>query len=138
MIKKINFILFCISFTFYIHSQEKIENAGISITSSQLRCTSIQNGTDNTYVSLKIQNTNDYSVSIQFDKKMWYDESCVNCTKDSDEYNVSLTLEPYQTIEGLCDKKNYKLLIFHSMQNGLTTTKLSDFKIENLKINKTN
>ena len=132
MIKQFIFVFLAVLVTSLINGQEKIEKNGVTINSSQIRCTSLQNGTDNMYISLKVHNSNNYPVSIQFDKKMWYDGACVNCESNSDEYKVTLTLAANQTIEGFCDKKDYQLLIFHSMPSGLTTTKLTDFKIENL------
>ncbi len=117
------------------YSQEVINQSGVQITSSQIRCTSTKNGTDNSYISLSLENTTDKQVTVSFYKQLWYNNNCINCNETSEEYLVQQTLSPYEKMEGNCTKENMQLLIFHSMpkhlsKNTLTKHKLIDIQVK--------
>ncbi len=123
-----------ITLPFSVNSQEEISSSGVQVTSSELRCSKPENGTDNIYISLKIENTTNQKVSVNFAKLMWYDGVCVNCDSNSDEYTVNMVLHPNEIIEGSCYNGNNQLLIFHSMPSGFTKKTLTKYEFAELQI----
>ena len=91
-------------------------------------------------VIIKIQNITSNDLLIEWDSKLWYDNSCVNCLEDNNEFKNRIKIKSGKEITGNCSENN-NLRIFSKFTEdiedmpGVTKiTELTKFKFENIKI----
>ena len=140
MKKSLSFLALVL-FSFFVisHTLEKdvwtnyYNDNQVQISFKNFRCLDVQNGTDKNYVLLQVENKTNIKLKISFKKTMWYDGKCQNCNNTGEEQNTTITLEPFEKIEGSC-KSNKDLRIFSQMNNQLTDTKLTKFDLNNILI----
>jgi len=113
------------------------ENTQVKISFRHLQC-DFQDQFDQEYVVFKIENLSSQAITVQWDTKMWYDNSCVNCEQDFQEYRKIITLEAEEIMQGNCDE-NKTFQLFSKFTEklkdmpGLTEIKeLTKFELENL------
>lgn len=136
-LKKILFGLSISLFGFSFDSQSQewqsyVENESIRIEIKQERCTSPENGTDNTYVLLKITNKLDQKITVNFHKFLWYNEVCASCVATAENL-TSVVLNPNESQAGSCEADK-TLKIFQAMHSGFSNRVLTDFELNDLKI----
>jgi hypothetical protein len=61
---------------------------------------------DQEFIFLKIENLTSHAILHQWDSKLWYDESCINCEQDSPEFRKEIRIESGKTMEGNCSEHN--------------------------------
>lgn len=105
----------------------------VQISFKDIQCKDVQNGTDNNYVLLQLENKTNLKLKVSFKKTVWYDGKCQNCKNTNEEQLTTITLEPFEKMEGSC-KSNKSLRIFSHMNNQLTNTKLTKFDLDNILI----
>jgi len=112
---------------------------GVNFYYKATECHDEANGFHREYVLLKLENTNDYAVVVEWDVEMYYFNECFNCgDKLNDEHHRVATIEANQTIEGTCtlgEEKTLKIFSrFLDFDNPKAT--LTNFKLINKKITK--
>jgi len=91
-------------------------------------------------IIIKIQNITSNDLLVEWDNKLWYDESCVNCEKDNIEFKNKIKIESGNEIIGNCSENNNLRIFSKFTENiedmpGVTKiTELTKFKFENIKI----
>lgn len=108
------------------------ENEQIRIEQSIQKCTDNSQGTDNTFVLLKISNKTSEEITVDFDKEVWYNGVCFGCDEQKEKH-VSLKINALSEVQGTCEKES-NIRIFHSMPQKFSKNILSDFKLKNIKI----
>lgn len=112
------------------------EIQGVNFYYKVLECHDVPNNFHKEYVVLKVQNTNDTEMNVQWDIRMYYNGKCFNCESTSTEYHKSLNIAANVSVEGDCDPSGGKLLrIFSKFLNyedpGST---LTNFELLNITI----
>ena len=115
------------------------ENTQVKISFCQLQC-DFNNQFDQELIIFKIENFSSQAITVQWDSKIWYDNSCINCEQDSPEFRKITRVEKGKTLEGNCNENN-ALRIFSKFTEKLEDmpgvdkiVKLTKFELENLKI----
>ena len=115
------------------------ENTQVKISFCQLQC-DFDEQFDQEIVVFKIENFSAQAITVQWDSKIWYDNSCINCEQDSPEFRKVTRVEKGKTVEGNCSENN-ALRIFSKFTEKLEDmpgvdkiVKLTKFELENLKI----
>lgn len=87
------------------------------------------------YVLIKLVNTTDKVVRVEWDIVSWYGNKCANANVDNPEYHRSVILQPLQTVEGTCDLRfGKKLVIFSNFLNYKIDDYLTHFELRNFKV----
>ena len=115
------------------------EDTKVKISYQKQDC-DLNNQFDQEFVFLKIENLSSQSVRLQWDKKIWFDESCINCEQDSPEFRKVISIESGGILEGNCKEHN-ALRIFSKFTEKLEDmpgvdkiVKLTKFELKNLTI----
>jgi len=115
------------------------EDTKVKISYQKQDC-DLNNQLDQEFVFLKIENLSSQSVRLQWDKKIWFDESCINCEQDSPEFRKVISIESGGILEGNCKEHN-ALRIFSKFTEKLEDmpgvdkiVKLTKFELKNLTI----
>ena len=115
------------------------EDTKVKISYQKQDC-DLNNQFDQEFVFLKIENLSSQSVTLQWDEKIWLDESCINCEQDSPEFRKVISIESGGILEGNCKEHN-ALRIFSKFTEKLEDMpgvdkiiKLTKFELKNIKI----
>ena len=115
------------------------ENTQVKISFCQLQC-DFDGQFNQEIVVFKIENFSAQAITVQWDSKIWYDNSCINCEQDSPEFRKVTRVEKGKTLEGNCSENN-ALRIFSKFTEKLEDmpgvdkiVKLTKFELENLNI----
>ena len=115
------------------------EDTKVKISYQKQDC-DLNNQFDQEFVFLKIENLSSQSVTLQWDEKIWFDESCINCEQDRPEFRKVISIESGGILEGNCKKHN-ALRIFSKFTEKLEDmpgvdkiVKLTKFELKNLTI----
>ena len=115
------------------------ENTQLKISFHTIEC-NFDNQFDQELVVFKIENLTSNTLLVQWDSKLWYDESCINCEQDSPEFRKEIRIESKKTLEGNCSTHN-ALRIFSKFTENLKDmpgvdkiTTLTKFEFKNINI----
>ena len=115
------------------------ENTQVKISFCKIQCI-FDEQFDQEIVVFKIENFSAQAITVQWDSKIWYDNSCINCEQDSPEFRKITRVEKGKTLEGNCSENN-ALRIFSKFTEKLEDmpgvdkiVKLTKFELENLNI----
>lgn len=98
-------------------------------------CNIPEEGFHREYVLIKLVNTTDKVVQVQWDIVSWYGKQCVNSSADHPEYRRNIILQPHQIVEGTCDLRyGKKLAIFSKFLNYKNDDVLTHFELRNFKV----
>ncbi len=99
---------------------------GIQIDAKRGICPFSGDGNNQELILLKVTNTSGTKQLFRFNKEMYNNDQCANCTPGSTEYLTTLTLAPGQSIESDCT--NYPVMNtfiqFTKWENKTVLTKL--------------
>ena len=122
-----------IEWTTYYHKND------ITITFTYLNCEYLEQF-NHEYLILRIQNTSNKDITIDWQEQLWYDNKCMNCEHDSPEFRKEITVKSGKTISGDCTIYN-NLRIFSKFTEKLEDmpgvdriTALTKFEMKNLNI----
>lgn len=116
-----------------LFAQQSIQQNGIKITTAPLHCDIPAEGYQADLIALTIVNTSNEVKTVSYSFELYYDDNCATCGHD--EYLYTQTLQPLQTLQGVClDRNNMGLTIFDHMPAHLTKTKLTDFNIKSVTV----
>lgn len=107
---------------------------GIQIFYKNVECNDVHNGIYSEYVYFQIVNTTDVAMSISWDEEIWRDNKCMSCGKNPAEFHKEFIIDAGDIIEPTCKTKR-QLKIFSKFLNNISTSKLTQFKLNNLTIN---
>jgi hypothetical protein len=113
------------------------ENNGVLIYSKTSDCHMPSQGLHQEMMLLKLVNTTNQNMQIDFDVEYWAMEECMNCESITEDHR-SITLNAGESIEGECSQmmNSQGLVLFVSFLNFETRPPImSRFEIANLKIN---
>ena len=115
------------------------ENTQLKISFRTTDC-DFDNQFDQELVVFKIENLTSNTLLVQWDSKLWYDESCINCEQDSPEFRKEIRIESKKMLEGNCSTHN-ALRIFSKFTENLKDmpgvdkiTTLTKFEFKNINI----
>ena len=77
-------------------------NDQIKVSSKEFSCIDAENGFSMKKVLLKVENLTSDNLIVEWDKKLYYDNTCKNCGVNTHEYHVKIDLIPEQKIESNC------------------------------------
>ncbi|MFM7005982.1 MAG: hypothetical protein ACKOWX_01880 [Flavobacteriales bacterium] len=116
-----------------LFAQKSIDKNAISITTAPLHCNVPSEGYEADLIALTITNNSNEVKTVSYSFELYYDDNCATCGHE--EYLYTQTLQPLQTLKGIClDRNNMGLTIFDHMPAHLTKTKLTDFNIKNVTV----
>ena len=115
------------------------ENTQLKISFRTMDC-DFDNQFDHELMVFKIENLTSNTLLVQWDSKLWYDESCINCEQDSPEFRKEIRIESKKMLEGNCSTHN-ALRIFSKFTENLEDmpgvdkiTTLTKFEFKNINI----
>jgi hypothetical protein len=139
-------VLFLISYsTFYGQELKNLQTSTWEIITTPLETISVSyvtadcnlpsEGTHNENIYLKFTNNTPKTLKVEWNMEYWYNGKCNGCEKGNIENHKSITLNPNETMQGYCNvKSNPALAIFSKMLNIKIKSKLTNFKLRDLKI----
>ena len=134
--KKLSLLIGCFCFMLLKAEQAKevFNNEQLSITYSNSDCHDNPNGIHQEKVLLTFQNKTQQTITVSFDRNLWYDNVALNTSGNEKRFTV--VLAPNQQITGECATKDKAFSIFskHLDFKGRSLTK---FALENVSISKT-
>ncbi len=112
------------------------EISGLQIFSKEIGCHDNQNGIHEQYIVFQFVNSTSETISVSWQKELWYNEKCTTCDKPSNTENTfQLVLAPGETYEGNCDKSSSPgLKIFSHFLNTVKGSKLTKFEFKNMEV----
>ena len=115
------------------------EDTQLKISFCQIQC-DLDNQFNQEFVVLKIENLTSNTLLVQWDSKIWFDESCINCEQDRPEFRKEIRIESKKMLEGNCSTHN-ALRIFSKFTENLKDmpgvdkiTTLTKFEFKNINI----
>ena len=115
------------------------EDSQVKISFRHVQC-DFEEQFDHEKVVFKIENLSPLSITVQWDTKIWYDNSCRNCEQDSPEFRKVIRVEKGEILYGECGDNN-ALQLFSKFTEKLEDmpgvnkiTALTKFELENLTI----
>ena len=109
-------------------------NQDVKVYSKEFSCIDTENGFSMKKVLLKVENLTSDNLIVEWDKKLYYDNTCKNCEVNTPEYHVKIELSPEQKIESNCASDD-KQTIFIEMI-GRASEKLTSFEFINFTTSK--
>ncbi len=91
-------------------------------------------------IVFKIENLSNKSISVQWDTKIWYDNSCINCEQDSPEFRKNISIGAGKILESKCGEYDSFQLFskftdkLEDMPGVNKITMLTKFELKNLTI----
>ncbi|MFZ4414134.1 MAG: hypothetical protein ACOYOV_13710 [Bacteroidales bacterium] len=112
------------------------EKNGVQVYAIYEDCDDIINGIHQENAVLKFVNTTDRNLSIDWDLKIWYNGSCVNCDKNEKEHHFATHLKAGETKRGSCETRNInrELVIFSKFLNMENKSVLTNFELQNVQV----
>ena len=146
-----NFIIVCAlliftSYTNILNAQNSSEDisswkiykeiSGMQIFSKEIGCHDNNNGIHEQYFVFQFINSTSETISVSWQKELWYDNKCITCDKPANTENTfHLILAPEESVEGSCDNSSSAgLRIFTNFINSSKGTKLTKFEFKNFEI----
>ena len=96
---------------------------------------------DQEFIFLKITNLTEYSFTLKYSLKLWYDNECINSDSNRPEYEKVFKLNPKETITSNCYERLNQSKIFvkfsmplEKMPGVNKIVKLTNFEINNIRV----
>jgi hypothetical protein len=112
------------------------ETNGVMIYTKYTECHYESDGIHREYVLIKLLNTTNQNMQVDFDYKTWFNGKCFNCNSDSPEFHRTVDLPAGETTEGVCDytvQNGLKLFSKHLNYNDPEHS-LSKFELQNIRV----
>lgn len=113
-----------------------IENPLVKVNYKFIYCHDTENGIHQEKVILQFINLSTKQVKIEWQNQLWYDGKCYGCERfEEAEFTKSITVEPLQTTEGICNLTKQSDLVIHSRMLDIPkSARLTQLNINNLKV----
>lgn len=89
---------------------------------------------DQKAILVKVVNTTDKVVAVEWDKAVWYNDKLSKANQTDDENHYSVEVAKNGTIEGSCEVPRGALYIYEDFITYKTDTKLTKFELQNIKV----
>ena len=116
------------------------ENDEVIIETKNYNC-DFSDAYDQEFIFLKITNLTEYSLTLKYSLKLWYDNECINCDSNRPEYEKLFKLNPNETITSNSYERlnQSKIVVKFSMplekMPGVNKiVKLTNFEINNIRV----
>lgn len=106
---------------------------GVEIFQKELECR-VQNIPNQIAHLLKVINNSNSTVRVEWDLAIWYNDELVSHNLSDGENHYSVELAPGESVEGTCEVPSGPLYIYKDFIDLKTSTKLTRFELQNLKI----
>jgi hypothetical protein len=113
--------------------KQNTEMDGFVFWTKRIHCEMVGNSKPLYYSVMKIENTTNEQLFVNFNYGLQYQEGCSGC-EDFSEHHVELTIAPNSTLEGDCTFENGKLTRLIVNPNLSGGWKFQDEKITNITI----
>lgn len=77
-------------------------------------CNSTESGFIGEYVQIRVVNTTNQKKNVEWDMKLWYNNECINCADNSEEFNRSISIPANSVVESNCLHNGYSNLNIYS------------------------
>jgi hypothetical protein len=113
-----------------------MEKSGIQVFYKYADCNDLKNGIFQEMVYLKIVNTTNLNVVLDWDLKTWINNECSNCTNNSKEHHFSIKVNAGDFKSGSCETRSEfrELAIFSRFLNMENKYLLTKFSLENFTV----
>ncbi len=132
-VKKLSLLIGCFGFMLLKAEQPKeaFSNEQLSVTYTYSNCHDNQNGIRQEKVLLSFQNKTNQTITVSFDRNLWYNDVALNTSGNEKRFTVEL--KPNQQIAGECATKDKAFVIF-SKQLDIKGRQLTKFALDNISI----
>jgi hypothetical protein len=134
----LSFISICLSL--YLSAQENNkwellqEKDGVKMYSKLSHCVIPSEGTNDDYYLFKIENTNNFSATVNWKIDAWYNGKCYSCSGNEDPIH-QFELPANQNIEGVCDMyKTNSLKVYVKNNQFPSKAKFSKFTLSTFSV----
>jgi hypothetical protein len=147
MMRKLYFFAFMALFSYVSVSQnvqierhffwsEYVEKEGVLFEYKFEECNIPSEGFFREYVLVRLTNSNNYDVVVDWDIVKWYGLSCVNCDYSNKEQHRSVSLKAGFVLEGSCALDEFpKMKMFSKFLNfDAPDSELTNFQLENIEV----
>lgn len=109
------------------------EKSGIQVFYKYADCNDVKNGIFQEMAYLKLVNTTNLNVTLDWDLKRWLNDKCVNCESNNPEHHFSFKLNAGETKSGSCENRFEfrELSVFSKFLNMDNKATLTKFSLEN-------
>jgi len=108
---------------------------GVEIYTQEVEC--LENKLpDQTAFILKVVNTTNKNLQIEWDLAIWYNGKLVTGTEPIEENHHLVTIEKNQTVIGDCATPRGPLYIIKGFKAASSKTKLTKFEFQNIQVSK--
>lgn len=112
--------------------QTVIQQDQVHIESREVVCKDEANGITKQYIQLRLTNPTGKTIEVSYYRQLWYDDNCISCDKEYEEYQHSYTLLPHATMVGDCERPVDKGLMLFAGMPDVQVRKLTKFKLAQL------
>jgi hypothetical protein len=109
---------------------------GVAFYSKETDCTP-ENIPDQTGVLIKVVNTNNYSVVVKWDVRIWYDGMEQTANIKDEENTITQKIAKRSFVSGDCSTPNGNLYIFKKFITFSGSAVMTNFQFENITVEKT-
>ena len=109
---------------------------GVMIYFKRVECHDVNNGIFKENILVKMVNTTERALRLEWDMEFWYDGECRTCDPAVDtEYHYVVNLKAGDVVEGTCAVDSSRELKYYiRFLNYPHVAKLSDYQLANLRV----
>ena len=108
------------------------QSNGIQLYYQEADCDDVSNGLFQKFIIIKVINTTDFKVRINWEKELWYNNKCTTCSGENEGSTTEFTSLPKSETVGDCNNRDFS--IFQSFKNHKDTPVLTRFELKNITI----
>lgn len=113
------------------------EKNGVQIYFKYENCNDEVNDIHQENVVLKVVNTTNQNITIEWDTELWYNDNCRTCNMKNGENHNKIQLNAGETKIGSCEKRHQlrELVIFSKFTKYENKVNLTKFQLNNIVVN---
>lgn len=89
---------------------------------------------DQKAIIIKIENTTDESLQLEWDRAIWYNDKLVTDNVKDGENHMIVRVNGNSSVEGSCDTPRGPLYLYKDFITYQTDTKLTKFELQNIQV----
>jgi hypothetical protein len=132
-------LVFSSSFGFSQTESTVHEGEDLRITSQEQFC-EMKMGYDLDRTILTLENKSNDTLVVSWNLNLWFDNECLTCGHETDEYKLIVELAPLEIRTGSCSQevtdKSVQFFSGFSDSNAANKTRLTKFELDELKVQK--
>ena len=130
-LRAVIFLLMSIPYLLFSQSDESALYADSQLTVEVVKgeCRDEKNDIHKEYVFLSFTNNTSKTLTVSYKQHLWYNDECLTCDVQSEEYTYTVDLAPGQKLVPECrDRKNRAVAVFSKMIN-IDTRQLTNIEL---------